>query len=205
MPGSVGEARDPEEAVRSYLLYLDDPRQLVDQTEVDRRAAAVQAATDPIDKLKAIAARDRAAVVDHTPLCAAFVAHAKDWADAENIPATAFQAMAVPDDVLRDAGFDLPAPASTTELRQARARRASPRRTGSGVQQVRTWALEHAPDVFTIPDAVKAAGANAATARRAITQLINDGQLARLGPAPDWARPGRAPIRYGRPAGRAAA
>jgi hypothetical protein len=77
MLGSVGEARDPEQAVRAYLLYLEDLHQLVDQDAVERCVAAVRAATDPIDKLKAIAARDRAAVVDPAPLRAAFVAHAR--------------------------------------------------------------------------------------------------------------------------------
>lgn len=159
---------------------------------------------DPIDKLRAIAARQRAELVDPAPLRAAFVAVAKGWADAERIPVTAFQAMAVPDNVLHEAGFEVLAP----RRRRAASRRqagAGGRRTGLGVAQVRTWVLEHAPAVFTVLDATEGSGASAAAARRAITELVDAGDLTRLGPAPDWNRPGRAPVRYARPATEAAA
>jgi hypothetical protein len=113
--------------------------------------------------------------------------------------------MAVPDDILRDAGFDLPVPATASGRRRPVTPWTGGRRAGSGVAQVRAWVLEHAPEVFTVPDAIEASGASAAVARRAITQLVDDGKLTSLGPAPDWDRPGRAPVRYGRPAGRVAA
>lgn len=57
-------ANSPESSVREYLLFLEDPAQLRDDTEISKLSTAVEQAKDPIAKLKAIAALDKAQTVD---------------------------------------------------------------------------------------------------------------------------------------------
>jgi hypothetical protein len=99
-------ATTPESAVRLYLMYLADPSQLVDAAEVKKLRKAVDTAKDPVDKLRAIAAVERANNADPTSYQQGFVANAKPWAAAEGVPGSAFRSMGVPDDVLRAAGLD---------------------------------------------------------------------------------------------------
>lgn len=99
---------DSEGAVRLYLLYLEDPNKLRDEAEIQQATLAVLEAKDPIEKLKALGALERAAKVDEAPLRAGFIEHAKSWADAEGVPISAFRELRVSDETLREAGFDLP-------------------------------------------------------------------------------------------------
>ena len=87
---------DPEDAVRKYLMYLNDPGSLQDADAVAAATAAVAAATDPIDKLRALAALESAQDVDPQACREAFLLHAKTWADAEGISAKAFLELGVP-------------------------------------------------------------------------------------------------------------
>lgn len=100
------DAPPAEDAVRSYLTFLDDPSTLVDEAEVKKLQAAVDKATDPIDRLMTRAALLRAQTADEHGLKRDFVQNAKKWADAEGIPVSAFRTFGVPDDVLADAGLD---------------------------------------------------------------------------------------------------
>src|SRR4051794_29155852 len=99
------EAVSPENAVRRYLAWIDDPSSAVHQDAVDAAEAAFASAADPIDRLHAAAAREKARAADVEALAANFVIHAKGYADAEGIPVEAFRALKVPDDVLAAAGF----------------------------------------------------------------------------------------------------
>jgi hypothetical protein len=96
---------DPEDAVRTYLTFLADPESVVDQDEVSRLRAKVDDARDPIDRLKGLAALHKAQSADGDTLEQAFVEHAKEWAALQHIPATAFQQLGVPDNVLQQAGI----------------------------------------------------------------------------------------------------
>src|SRR5687767_3374069 len=91
---------DGESAVRQYLLYVEDPGQLRDDTEIQKKTQDVEDAVDPIDKLKAIAELERVSKIDEAPLREGFIAHAKAWAEATGVPATAFRDLKVSDDVL---------------------------------------------------------------------------------------------------------
>ena len=62
-----------ETAVRSYLLYLEDPAALRDESAIAQHSKAVANATDPIDKLKALAALESVSTIDEAPLRAGFV------------------------------------------------------------------------------------------------------------------------------------
>ncbi|HWJ65021.1 MAG TPA: hypothetical protein VNS19_23830, partial [Acidimicrobiales bacterium] len=70
----------PEQAVRRYLAWVADPDSAVDQDAVDAADAAFAAATDPIAKLHAAAARERAASADVSAIEHDFVVHAKAYA-----------------------------------------------------------------------------------------------------------------------------
>src|SRR5262245_61364373 len=109
MPVMPDDARPkpPEDAVRSYLLFLEDPSKLRDEGEVQRRTVAVLEASDPIEKLRALTALEEAAKVDESGLRDGFVANAREWADANGISVSAFRELHVPDDVLTAAGFEL--------------------------------------------------------------------------------------------------
>lgn len=98
---------DAETAVRKYLLYLEDPTKLRDENEVAIWVKAVDDAEDPLDKLGAIAKLHQVSSVDEEPLREGFVRHAKAWADEQGIPARAFSGLQVPDEVLRQAGFEV--------------------------------------------------------------------------------------------------
>jgi hypothetical protein len=187
---------DPEAAVRMYLLYLEDPSKLRDETEIQNKTRAVLDAKDPIEKLKAIADLERVANIDEGPLREGFVQHAKTWAEQQHIPWTAFRELKVSDDVLRQAGFDVPSPrrrgraaVTTTEGRQ--------RAKAVPVDQIKAYVLEQ-KDAFILADIMNGVGGSPATVRKAVDELIDAGQVERMGPMPDYHGRGRAPVQYRR-------
>jgi hypothetical protein len=96
----------PESAVRLYLQYLADPTSVVDAAAVKQAQSAVDKAKDPIDRLKALSALERAQATDKTVYRDDFVRYARSWAQEEGIPASAFRELGVPADVLAEAGLD---------------------------------------------------------------------------------------------------
>jgi hypothetical protein len=190
---------DAEGAVRLYLLYLEDPSKLRDESEIQRKTQAVLEAEDPIDKLKALADLERVAKVDEEPLRKGFVEHAKAWAEPQGIPVTAFRELQVPDEVLREAGFDVPAtsprrrrgggaPASNDGRQRAKA---------VPVEDIKSYVLQQT-GTFVLTDVMNGVGGSPATVRKAVDDLVESGQVERLGPVPDYQGRGRAPIQYNR-------
>lgn len=186
----------PEGAVRLYLLYLDDPSKLRDETEIQKKTQAVLDAKDPIDKLKAIAELERVAKVDESPLREGFVKHAKEWAEETRVPVSAFRELKVPDDVLREAGFDVPAPrrgrggaSASAEGRQ--------RAKAVPVDEIKEYVL-HQDGTFLLADIMSGVGGSPATVRKAVDELIEAGQVERLGPLAEYSGRGRAPVQYKR-------
>jgi len=96
----------PESAVRLYLEYLADPTSVVDAAAVKKAQGAVEKATDPIARLKAFGALERAQATDETVYKNDFVRFARSWATEEGVPASAFRELGVPADVLAEAGLD---------------------------------------------------------------------------------------------------
>lgn len=193
---SAPVSTSPEQAVRRYLAWVDDPDSAVDQAAIEAAEAAFAAATDPIAKLHAAAARERAAAADTSAITRDFIVHAKAYADAEQIPASAFEALGVGPDVLREAGF---AVASKPGRRgsSAPARAASvPRAPQVSVSAIKSVAVQM-PKRFTLGQlADKAGGGSPVTVRKAVDELIAEGRVAKLGPATDHQGPGRAPTLY---------
>jgi hypothetical protein len=184
-----------EDAVRQYLLYLENPEQLRDEKEIQRKTKAVLDASDPVEKLKALAELERVANIDEEPLRKAFVENAKDWAEEQSIPLTAFKELKVPEDVLREAGFSVPVGrgrgrggAATGERQRAKA---------VPIEDIKTWILGQ-KGTFVLTDVMSNAGGSPATVRKAVDELIEAGSVEKLGPVPEYSGRGRAPIQYSR-------
>jgi hypothetical protein len=182
-----------EEAVRQYLLYLENPEQLRDEKEIQRKTKAVLDAADPVEKLKALADLERVANIDEGPLRKGFVENAKAWAEELSIPLTAFRELKVPDDVLREAGFSVAAGrgrgrAGTGERQRAKA---------VPIEEIKTWIL-NSKGTFVLTDIMSNVGGSPATVRKAVDELIEAGSVEKLGPVPDYAGRGRAPVQYSR-------
>lgn len=183
-----------EDAVRRYLAWIDDPDSAVDQDALEAAEAAFAEADDPLQRLHAAAARERASATDVAALERDFVAHAKAYADANHIPATAFAAVGVGADVLNRAGFAIGA---------GRGRRSSaaaaPRRAPQVSAEAIKAAVDQVGERFTLAQLAEAAGGGSpATVRKAVDELIAAGRVTKLGPDPDHQGPGRAPTQYQR-------
>jgi hypothetical protein len=185
-----------EDAVRQYLRYLEDPNQLRDDKEIQRKTQAVLDASDPIDKLKALAELERAANIEEAPLRKGFIENAKAWAEDTGVPVTAFRELKVPDDVLRDAGFTLPA---STGRGRGRTAQGTERQRAKAVplEDIKAWVL-NLKGTFLLADVMNGAGGSPATVRKAVDELIESGDVEKLGPLQDYNGRGRAPIQYSR-------
>lgn len=187
----------PEDAVRRYLEWLEDPSSVVDDEAVARAEAAVAEARDPLARLHALADLEHARQVDGGSIEEDFVAHARAYAEAESIPVAAFQAAGVPDDVLRRAGFSVGG-------RRRSGSSSAGRRSGGGgrrapqvsIEEVKAAALR-LPKQFTLADVAREAGGGSPqTVRKAVDDLISEGKARRIGPKPDHRGRGRAPTLY---------
>jgi hypothetical protein len=185
---------EAEGAVRLYLLYLEDPAKLRDDTEIQKKTKAVLDAKDPIDKLKALAELERVANIDEKPLREGFVAHAKAWADDQGIPLAAFRELKVADDVLRAAGFDVP---TGRQRGRGSAGEGRQRAKAVPVDDIKAFILNQ-KGTFLLADVINGVGGSQATVRKAIDELIDAGQVQKLGPVPDYQGRGRAPLHYKR-------
>lgn len=184
----------PEGAVRLYLMYLSDPASLRDETEIKKLQGEVDKAKDPIDKIKALGALERAEAVDSSTFEEGFVSSAKAWAEGENVGLSAFRSIGVPDDVLRRAGFDMP----------SRGRGSGTRRQASGTRQrAKSVSLDSIKQhvrttkgTFLLTDVQQGAGGSSATVRKAVEELIESGEVEKLGPVPNYSGRGRVPTQY---------
>lgn len=188
----------PEAAVRAYLNWLEDPSSAIDEDAVAAAEAAVADASDPIARLQALAARERARTADADALIADFERHGKAWADAEGISASIFQEVGVPTAVLARAGFSVSGRRSDSGTRRARTARpaTAPRAPQVPVDAIKA-AVARLPTRFTLADVAREAGGGSPqTVRKAIDELIAAGTVAKVGPDESHQGPGRAPTVY---------
>ncbi len=189
----------PESAVRRYLAWVDDPASAVDEDAIARAEEAFSSASDPIDRLHAAAARERARAADVSAISADFVAHARAYAEAEGIPVEAFRSLGVADDVLAEAGFAVPSSRGRrgpSAGRKAAKGPSGPRAPQISVAQIKGVA-DQMPKQFTLAQlADKAGGGSPVTVRKAVDELIAEGRAAKLGPDTNHSGPGRAPTIY---------
>jgi hypothetical protein len=199
MPDDEHPTKSAEEAIRSYLLFLDDPIKLRDEAEVQARTVAVLQAEDPIEKLKALAALEKASAVDKEALRAGFVRHARQWAESNGISVEAFLQLDVPSDVLNDAGFEVPVSRGRRPGAAAAPSRGgpAPRRPAVSASDIKEAVLTFA-EPFTLNEVMAKVGGSPMTVRKAVEDLIGEGRVERRGPVPDYGGRGRAPIQYAR-------
>lgn len=185
----------PEDAVRLYLLYLDDPAKLVDKTALKKAEAAVEKAKDPLDRLRALADLEHARQADSDQLRQDFIAHAKRYAEEQSIPVSAFREMRVPADVLAEAGLAVRAAARRGRGGDDGSRPRAPR---VPLEQIKA-AVSQLSKPFTLSELGKVTGGGSpATLRKAVDELIADGKVSKLSPQADYSGRGRAPTVYER-------
>lgn len=90
---------DTEQIVRKYLAFLSDPSSAIDQDEMSRLDAALNAAVDPIDRLRIETERE-AVLSAGDSYENEFIAVAREFARAENLTVRAFKQAGVPTEVL---------------------------------------------------------------------------------------------------------
>lgn len=193
----MSEETSPANAVRRYLLWLEDPSSLIDGAAVARAEALVRDATDPLDRLHALAALERARHADADGVIADFVAHAHAYAEAESIPVSAFQAAGVGTDVLARAGFDVGArPRGRGRSSGGGGEGAAARSPKVSIDELKAATLR-LPKQFTLAQVAEAAGGGSPqTVRKAVDELIAEGRARSLGPKTDHHGRGRAPTLY---------
>lgn len=178
-------------AVRNYLISLRDPSALRDDDAIADLHSKLDQTDDDVERLKL---RQQLLDLQDPPLEqyeAAFVEHAKAWADDTGVTADAFVAEGVPAGVLRRAGFRGVTNGGT---RRTTARATTPRRRVSA-DEVRAAIPT---GTFTVKDVQEASGASAAVVRRVIGEEVDAGNVTDQGPDPDHTGPGRAPTVYQR-------
>ncbi|HEX7134746.1 MAG TPA: hypothetical protein VF228_19380 [Iamia sp.] len=184
-------APTPEDAVRRYLLWLEEPESIVDDDAVARAEAAVAEAADPLARLHALADLEHARAADAEGVTADFVAHAKDYADAQSIPLAAFEALGVPAEVLRQAGL------TGGRGRRGRASGGAGQRAPKVSIDELKAAVRRLPKQFTLADVAREAGGGSPqTVRKAVDEMIEAGHARNLGPKQDHTGRGRAPTLY---------
>lgn len=161
-----------------YLTYLEDPRKLVDPSEVKKLEGKVAAAKDPIERVKAIAALNRAKAVDEASYKYDFIKHAKAWADAEGIPEHAFREMGVAEDVLRAAGFGRAARSPRGSA--ARGRAEGGRRRRMNVDDLASGILGLS-EAFTMKEIIEQVGGSPATVKNVVSALESQGRIVPAG------------------------
>lgn len=180
---------EAEQAVREYMLFLENPDLLLDTNLIEKAEAAAASAEDPIEKLKALGELERARTVDSTAIEAAFITHAKAWADANRVPASVFQHERLSNEILRQAGFDVIVKPSTKKSGGRQ------RAAGVAVEDIQAG-VRKLEGRFLLVDVMSKFGGSQATVRKAISDLIDAGEVINHGPVADYSGRGRAPIEY---------
>lgn len=175
----------PEEAVRSYLRWLEDPSSVRDHEAIARATEESESAADPLDRLKALSRLQALEAVDGSHHRELFVVHASAWASENDVSPEAFVAYGVPTEVLHDAGI--------LHTKEPAPGRGGKRRSRVSPDSVRAAI----PDgTFTIADLERASGASTATVRKVIGEMTEAGTLKDHGPDQKHTGRGRAPLLF---------
>lgn len=183
-----------EDGIRAYLDSVGvSHKPVVDREAVKALKAQIKDETDAIAKLRLLAAlEDEQAgrVPDTEGDKAVFVAEAKVWAEAEGIPVSAFQALKVPDDVLKEAGFDVTesAQASTSSGRSSGGSSRAPRVPFEDV----TAAAKKLGSGWKLSDLAEALDRDTTTVRNYANKLVDEGIITVVGDDPKHDGRGRA-------------
>jgi hypothetical protein len=181
----------PEDHVRLYLQYLTDPDSLRDEAAIAKAETAVERAKDPIAKVKALVALERAQALDPDVFRHGFIVNVKAWVEDEDITVSALQQVGVPDEDLVEAGLLTAAP-----VRRARGRAAEPVRTRAARLSLDEVAAHLPNGEFRLAELADAIGREPATTRNYLNKLIEQGIVAEVGDDPNHSGKGKAPKLY---------
>ncbi len=190
-------SEDAELAVRRYLDFLVDPSSILDSGLIASLESELATTTDPMKKLHAHAALEKARRSDGDSVRAAFVKHARAYAASHDLPAAAFRSVGVSDIALAEAGFDLGHGRIKSKSKKSAApagRRRAPKVSKSTIQA--HILATSAP--FTLNDVMASVGGSIGTVNTVVKELVTAGSVKQLGPDTDHQGRGRAPIRYSR-------
>lgn len=185
-----------EDGIRAYLDSLSTSNKpVVDREAVKILRAQIKASSDPIEKLRLLAALDEeqaGRVPDSEGAKAVFVAEAKSWAERENIRASAFQALKVPDDVLKEAGFTVTESAARSTSSRSSGDTRAPRIPYEDVRA----AAKKLGSGWKLSDLGAALEREPATVRNHVSKLVENGVVTVVGDDPKHEGRGRAPKIY---------
>lgn len=187
-------AKKTEDLIRDYLNSVDSSdKPVVDKEAVKALKTQVRNEEDPIEKLRLLAALEeeqQGKTVDRSEEEAAFVSNAKTWAETEQIPVSAFQALHVPDEMLRKAGFAVTTMGTTSARRVSTGR--APRIPIDEVEAVIAGMAKQ----WTLNDLAAKIDRDPATVRNYVNKLIEAGKVSDIGEDPNHDGRGRAPKLY---------
>ena len=190
-----------EDGIRSYLDSLGkSDKPVVDREAVRALKAQIKAETDSINKLKLLAELETekaGRVTDTAGERAVFLAEAKAWAEAESIPVSAFQAMGVPDDLLREAGFEVTAGGVRKALGRAGVRGGSATRASAIPLETVAAEAKKLGSGWKLTDLAAVLEREPMTVRNYVMKLVEQGVIADLGEDPKHNGRGRAAKIYG--------
>lgn len=183
-------ADTPEDAVRAYLQWRDDPDSVAaDTTDLDQR---ITATSDPVERVKLRSERTRRLDVGPA-LESAFVANVAAWAREHEVTADALLEEGVERRLLAEAGLLSGAPRSSSRGPASTARR-STRVSRSAIEgYVRGL---RAGTAFTTATVATDVGGSSGTIRKVLDALLAEGVIGEVGK--DHSGPGRPRTRYER-------
>ena len=184
-----------EDGIRSYLDSLGtSDKPVVDREAVKSLKAQIRSEDDKLNQLKLIMAlqeEEAGRVPDRSGERAVFVAEAKAWADAEGVDASAFQAMGVPDEDLREAGFEVTDSGGSSGRRRAGGSSSSARAPRIPLEDVKKVA-EGLGAQWKLTDLAEKLDRDVTTVRNYVNKLVEDGSVTVVGDDPEHDGRGRA-------------
>jgi hypothetical protein len=184
----------PEDHVRLYLQYLEDPDSLRDEAAIVKAESAVDKAKDPIAKVKALTALERAQAVDPDIYRHGFVTNVKAWIESSGVSVNALLQVGVPEEDLVEAGVLTAEPVrrrSAAKVSAGRGTRSRAARLALDEVAARVPKKE-----FRLAELAAAIDREPATTRNYLNKLIEQGIVAEVGDDPNHSGKGKAPKLY---------
>lgn len=180
-------ASTPEDAVRTYLRWRQDPASV--QPDTGDLDARIEAEQDPVERVKLRSERSRMADLGPT-LEADFVTHVRAWADEHDVTADALLEEGVERRLLAQAGMLTGAPRTPRGAPRSRSSRVRREDIAAHVRGLRQGTT------VTTSTIANDAGGSPATVRKVLDELLDEGVVVEDGK--DHSGPGRPRTLYRR-------
>lgn len=186
----MATAKSQEDAIRRYLTYINNPDELVDQSQIETLQQKLSESHDPVERIKLRNEIERTKQPPADELEAEFVNVAKQWAEQHGISAEALRAEGVKPAVLRKAGFTIGG--GTRKRTTAAKRTGKSRQRASKDDVIQHLTSQSSGSEFTLNDVMEATGASRSTVNQVISRLTEEEKVKKVGKA-GHTGPGRAP------------